>query len=181
MAHPESHAAPSGKAALSAPRKASRPTPARSLEVMLEGSQPAVDRLLNAARIGTDEFVLTSRDGRTSVQVRLTVTNVPATFHRLNQGTVSVDWSRSTISRDSDQVSLSRTELRLLAALIDANGKVVSRDQLIARVWPNDGLPPVERANALSVYVWALRKRLAAIGAQDALETVRGVGYRVLL
>ena len=40
---------------------------------------------------------------------------------------------------------------------------------------------PSERENALAVYVCTLRKRLAAIGLGQALQTVRGVGYRLVL
>ena len=52
---------------------------------------------------------------------------------------------------------------------------------MIARTWPRDPLVTPERENALGVYVYTLRKRLAAIGFGDALRTVRGIGYRIVV
>ena len=53
--------------------------------------------------------------------------------------------------------------------------------ELDARAWPKRKLPAAERENALGVYIHSLRKRLAAIGLRNALQTVRRVGYRLEL
>jgi DNA-binding response OmpR family regulator len=74
---------------------------------------------------------------------------------------------------------LSRTELRLLAALLEGEGQVMSRADLIRRVWPGDELELADRENALGVYVCSLRKRLSMIGVGSALVTVRYVGYLI--
>ena len=82
---------------------------------------------------------------------------------------------------ESNRVRLSRTELRLLEALLRGDGATVTRLQLIERVSAGSSLRRSERENALTVYVCMLRKRLSAIGLRNALHTVRRPGYRLNL
>jgi two-component system, OmpR family, response regulator len=156
-----------------------RHAPSRVLEASLETSQLTGERLMKALQRGAGDFVLSSSDGQLTARVRLTLQDTGTTVHELGGRALVVDWSRATVALEKDQVSLSRTELRLLAALIEGAGRAVTRSQLIARVWPDDRLALPDRENALAVYVWSLRKRLAAIGAASALVTVRGAGYRI--
>lgn len=118
-----------------------------------------------------------------SARVELTIVSTAAaeTECRLGSTRVLIDWSRSTVSNGTRCVSLSRTELRLFAALLGGEGRAMSRASLIGRVWPDDVLPDADRENALAVYMCSLRKRLTSVGAGDALQTVRGVGYRAVL
>jgi two-component system, OmpR family, response regulator len=71
-------------------------------------------------------------------------------------------------------VLLTPTEFRLLAALAARPGTVVRRAQLVAAGWP-DGA--IVHANTLDAYVARIRRKLRATGAEEAVETVRGVGY----
>lgn len=71
-------------------------------------------------------------------------------------------------------ISLTPYEFRLLVALLNNKGRVLTRDQLIAEVQGSD-VAVVERA--IDTHVFGLRKKLG--DAADLIETVRGVGYRV--
>ena len=68
-------------------------------------------------------------------------------------------------------VSLPPVEARLMSALIERYGAVVSRDQLSRTGWPK-GAPG---RNALDVHVLRLRRRIAPLGL--AIKTVRSRGY----
>ena len=125
------------------------------------------------------DFVLTSGDGRLSAKVRLRLAGSGRTPHTIGGRSIFVDWSISAVEHGRSRATLSRTELRLLAALIDAGSRAMARSELIERVWPHNELPLEDRENALAVYVCCLRKRLAAVGVADAITTVRGVGYRL--
>jgi DNA-binding response OmpR family regulator len=153
----------------------------RSISARLITTARSSERLLQSAGEGTEDFILSSVDGRVSVRVRLAIGDVEAAAQRLADSSVTVDWSRATVSHARNRVTLSRTELRLFSGLVEASGEPVPRAALIARAWPRDRLPGPERENALGVYVFSLRKRLAAIGLGDVLRTVRGVGYRLVL
>lgn len=153
------------------------------LEARIEASAAGSARILKALHAGCGTFVLSAVDGQMSARVQLTVVNAAAaeTEYHLGATKVTIDWSRSTVANGSRRVSLSRTELRLLAALVGGEGRPVGRSSLISRVWPDDALPDADRENALAVYMCSLRKRLTSVGAGGALQTVRGVGYRAVL
>jgi DNA-binding response OmpR family regulator len=154
-----------------------------TLEARIDASAAASARILRALHGGCGTFVLTAVDGHMSARVALTIVNAAAaeTEYKLGSARVTVDWSRSTVAHGARRVSLSRTELRLLAALLGGEGRAMTRVSLIGLVWPDDALPDADRENALAVYMCSLRKRLTSIGAGDALQTVRGVGYRAVL
>lgn len=159
-------------------------TQACTLEARIDASAAAGARILRALHDGCGTFVLTAVDGHMSARVQLTVVNTAAaeSEYKLGSARVTVDWSRSTVAHGARRVSLSRTELRLLAALLGGEGHPIPRAALISRVWPEDEkVPDVDRENALAVYMCSLRKRLQTIGAGGALQTVRGVGYRAVV
>ena len=154
---------------------------ARIVGARLSMSAPATARLLEMIATGVDEYVITSADGRISVRARLSIDTVDCAEQCLPDSNVIVDWTRATISNEGTCVRLSRTELRLLSALLENLGQAVRRGALIERAWPRRKLRALESENALAVYICSLRKRLAVIGLCDALKTVRGVGYRIAL
>jgi DNA-binding response OmpR family regulator len=141
-------------------------------------SEAASQRLLGVLAKGGTDFRLSAADGSLMLRLRLAVSTTNAAEEHI-KGRLFVDWSRSTVSNESNRVRLSRTELRLLEALLRADGATVTRLQLIERVWAGSTLRRSERENALTVYICTLRKRLSAIGLSNTLHTVRRMGYRL--
>lgn len=72
----------------------------------------------------------------------------------------------------TEWVALPPVEARLVAAMVEAWGVVVSREELSAKGWPKK---PVSGRNALDVHVTRIRKRLEGSGL--VLRTVRSQGY----
>jgi two-component system OmpR family response regulator len=73
-----------------------------------------------------------------------------------------------------NSVMLTPTEFRVLAALAARPGEVLRRNQLTAAAWPHGG---IVHDNTLDAYIARIRRKLRDIGAPEAVETVRGVGY----
>lgn len=93
----------------------------------------------------------------------------------LEIGPVRVDTELHEVAVDSEHVSLTLTEFRLLAALMAGPGRVLSRRGLIAdAIGP--GITVTERT--IDVHVAAIRKKLGEHGSM--IKTVRGVGYRII-
>ncbi len=93
---------------------------------------------------------------------------------QLSIGGLSVDFDAHEVLCDGKLISLTPSEFKLLAALIQNSGRVLTRDQLIASVQGED-VSVIDRA--IDTHVFGLRKKL---GPQaELIETVRGVGYRV--
>lgn len=86
---------------------------------------------------------------------------------------LSVDLSRHKVSVGGKPVELSSTEFKLLSELMQAKGRVLTRDNLLDRAWGHDCyvIP-----RTVDTHVRRLRSKLGAAG--DYIETVRGVGYR---
>lgn len=155
-----------------------RSDPEKRLSATLTMADVASQRLLSALADGTSEFRLSAADGSLMIRLKVAISSAHAAEEHVKDG-VFVDWSRSTVCNGPNRVRLSRTELRLLEALLRANGATVPRLQLIERVWAGSALRRSERENALTVYICTLRKRLRGIGLTSTLQTVRRTGYRV--
>ena len=91
----------------------------------------------------------------------------------LRCGDLVLDETRWTVHRAGTLVELSPTEFRLLACLIRHQGQVLTRTQLLQRVWGRDygGQPQV-----VETYVSYLRRKLHRLGP-PLIHTRRGVGY----
>ena len=71
---------------------------------------------------------------------------------------------------------LTKNESRILAALLERRGSIVSREELMLRLWDSDKFVD---DNTLTVNINRLRRKLESIGAADYLATKRGQGYRI--
>ena len=81
-----------------------------------------------------------------------------------------------TLENDGKSVTLTALEFRLLWFLAENVGKLLTRAQILERVW-NDvsGVP----TRVVDVHVAALRKKLTEVTALLAISSVRGIGYRL--
>lgn len=93
----------------------------------------------------------------------------------LNSGPMVIDQARHEITVKGKPINLTPTEFKLLTALANARGRVLSRDQLTDRVMGN-GVFVTDRA--IDVHVTSVRRKLGEY--QWMVRTVRGVGYRLL-
>jgi len=90
---------------------------------------------------------------------------------------LSVDLDRYEVTRDGQPIPLTRVEFKLLATLIEAGGRVLTRDQLLDAVWGQDQAEVLDRT--VDVHVGRLRDRLGDDADHPRyIVTVRGIGYR---
>jgi DNA-binding response OmpR family regulator len=87
-------------------------------------------------------------------------------------GPLRLDLVRRTATVEGRQVELTAREFRLAETLARHPGQVLSREQLLDRVW---GLAHDPGSNVVDVYVGYLRRKLGP----DLIQTVRGMGYRL--
>jgi DNA-binding response OmpR family regulator len=90
----------------------------------------------------------------------------------LKAGRVRLDLRTRTTRVNGQAVELTARELALLETLLRNVGQVLSRGQLLSRVWGYSFDPT---SNVVDVYVESLRTKLGG----DVIETVRGAGYRL--
>jgi two-component system response regulator TctD len=89
-------------------------------------------------------------------------------------GDVLFDPLAGTLSRDGVTLDLRNRELRLLEVFARHPGQILSKGQLMDRLFSYDA---EVTENAIEVYVGRLRRRIDGIGLR--IETVRGLGYRM--
>ena len=91
-------------------------------------------------------------------------------------GSIRLDLLRREVTRGGEAVLLQPREFRLLEELMRHADRVVTRNMLLERVW-NFHFDP--QTNIVETHMSRLRAKLNADGRPDAIETVRGAGYRI--
>lgn len=92
----------------------------------------------------------------------------------LEVGDLALDPARHTVTRAGTPVELSSTEFAMLEAFMRHPGEVLSRFQLLERVWD---AAYENRSNVVDVYVRYLRGKIDRPFGVTSIETVRGAGY----
>lgn len=89
---------------------------------------------------------------------------------------LKIDIARHEVERDGEQIELTLLEFNLLATLATYAGMVLSRDQLLERVWGYDFYGEVR---VVDVHIGHIRQKLEVDPTNPQfIETVRGVGYK---
>lgn len=168
--------------------------------VLLDLNLPDVDGLEVAERLRDDELPILMMTARSDVESRLVglyagasdyltkpfdVRELLARVHArirerlggdvLRHGTLEFEVATRTARADGRTVTLPDREGELLRLLLAHKGRVFSRDELEHRLY--GGEPP--GSNTVQVYVSQVRRKLAGIGVDQVVRTVRGKGYTV--
>jgi DNA-binding response OmpR family regulator len=88
-----------------------------------------------------------------------------------------IDLDRHEVTRAGEPIPLTRVEFRLLQTIIEADGRVLTRDQLLDAVYGRDQADVMDRT--VDVHIGRLREKLGDDAeAPRYVATVRGIGYR---
>ena len=146
--------------------------------ILLTARGDEVDRLVGL-ELGADDYVVKP------FSFREVVARVKAVLRRTSGvadepkpyvvGRLRVDPSQGTATYAGEELRLTATEFRLLAALAAAPGRLFSRAELIERALPESDI--VERT--LDSHLKNLRRKLSLAGAPELIATVRGMGFRL--
>lgn len=98
----------------------------------------------------------------------------PLAPDRIEFGRVAIDLQARTVERDGVPIDLSAREFSLLEFLARNRGRVLSRDQILERVWGIDTEP---QGNVVELYIFYLRRKLGHSSTNPVIRTVRGTGY----
>ena len=91
---------------------------------------------------------------------------------------ITVDTVRAAVTKQGREVNLSALEYRLLLALLNHRGAVLSRNQLLETIWDAGG--DFVNDNTLTVYIKRLREKIEDDPQHPTIiQTIRGFGYRV--
>jgi two-component system response regulator MprA len=134
---------------------------------------------VHALQIGADDYLVkpfSLNELHARMRAVLRRTRMLDSAGRLRVGDVVLDAAARTVMRGEHPVDLTRREFDLLEYLMRHRGQVLERGRILEAVWGTDFLGG---SNVIDVYVGYVRRKLAAPGAADVIETVRGIGYTV--
>jgi two-component system, OmpR family, response regulator len=148
------------------------------LPVMILSSHDDEVEHIVGLEIGADDYIdkpFSPREvvARVRAILRRTRNAPPSSNSQLN-----IDRTRYQAFVGERVLSLSHLEFELLAYLYEHIGVVFSRKTLIKAVW-SDGVSVSERT--VDAHIKSIRKALATVGLLSAIETVRGVGYKMIV
>jgi DNA-binding response OmpR family regulator len=145
--------------------------------IMLTARGDEADRVVGL-EVGADDYVVKP------FSPKELVARVRALMRRLERkedagaplvlGRLEIDAARHTVRWGGQPVRLTAKEFALLLALVEANGRVLTRQALLERVW---GYSYAEGTRTVDVHVRRLREKLP--GLADRLTTVKSLGYRI--
>ena len=154
---------------------------------MLRARQPEVGIIAVTARgeerdrvtglmTGADDYVvkpfsMAELHARMAAVLRRASRSAPAT-QQVDIGGLTIDFTARRVLKGGTEVTLTRKEFDILAALARRPGMAVGRDRIIIEVWQTSYVGP----HVLDVHMAALRGKL---GDPGLVQTVRGVGYRL--
>lgn len=146
--------------------------------IMLTARGSEADRVVGLDT-GADDYVVKPFSPRELVSRIRAVFRRRAPQHSgesIDYGPLTIDPGRHEVRVDGKPVRMGLAEFKLLSFLVSHPERVFSRTQLLDSVW-GDHVFIEERT--VDVHVLRLRKALAPGGAQQLVQTVRGLGYRL--
>lgn len=81
---------------------------------------------------------------------------------------------RGEVYCEGRTVKLTTKETQLLELFLRNKGQVITREQILDRIW---GLDCEVEMNNIEIYIYYLRKKLEPLPANIRIETIRGIGY----
>lgn len=91
-------------------------------------------------------------------------------------GDLTLDLSTHELSTETSSVHLSQKEFEVMQILMSSNGQVVSKQDLLTRVWGTEG---EALENSVEAYISFLRKKLTHLQSSVQITTLRMLGYRL--
>lgn len=82
----------------------------------------------------------------------------------------------TTLTYQDRKIDLTKNDYKILQLLMENIGNVVSREEIMQRLWENDNFVD---DNTLTVNITRLRKKLSEAGLEDFIKTKKGIGYLV--
>ena len=144
--------------------------------MMLTAKAEEIDRVVGL-EFGADDYVtkpFSPREMILRIKAILRRAEGPAEDESLSAGSIVIDPARHEVSVNGKRVSLTSLEFKLLRTLMQRRGRVQTRDRLLNDVW---GYESVIDTRTVDTHVRRLRKKLGKVA--DAIESVRGFGYRL--
>lgn len=143
--------------------------------IMLSAKDSVTDKV-NGLQIGADDYI------PKPFAIEELLARINAIFRRVDSldnhivkfKDLVINRNSRTVSKNDKEINLTTKEYELLMILIDNKDKVVTRDELLEKIWGYEYEP---ETNVTDVYIRYLRAKLNSENKEEYIQTVRSVGY----
>ena len=143
--------------------------------IMLSAKDSVTDKV-NGLQIGADDYI------PKPFAIEELLARINAIFRRVDSldnyivkfKDLVINRNSRTVSKNDKEINLTTKEYELLMILIDNKDKVVTRDELLEKIWGYEYEP---ETNVTDVYIRYLRSKLNNENKEEYIQTIRSVGY----
>ena len=143
--------------------------------IMLSAKDSVMDKV-NGLQIGADDYIAKP------FAIEELLARIEVVFRRQDNSNnyiikfkdITINKSSRIVKKDSNEINLTNKEYELLMILLDNKDKVVTREELLEKIW-GYGYEP--ETNVIDVYIRYLRSKLNNENKEQYIQTVRSVGY----
>ena len=148
--------------------------------LMLTARGQLIDRVLGL-KLGADDYLTKPFEmlellARIEALLRRSRTLTANSADAYSFGPIEADFRRAEVKRDGVPIEFSSLELKLLRYLVEHRGSVLTRDELLEKVWGYDATPVTR---TVDVHIASLRQKLEPNPSRpEYILTVHGLGYK---
>ncbi|MDW7671329.1 MAG: response regulator transcription factor [Bacillota bacterium] len=148
--------------------------------IMLTAKSEEIDRILGL-ELGADDYItkpfsVKELVVRVKTLLRRTEQHQSGTASIITWHNLTMDLNRHEVTFNHLPVELTLKEFELLKYLLQNRGRVMSRNFLLDEIW---GYDYFGETRTVDVHIRNLRKKIGDTGAEELIETVRGIGYKI--
>ena len=142
--------------------------------IMVTSKNSEVDEVLSMS-YGADDYI-TKPYYPTILLLRIgaVLKRAERTTEKLSYHDLEIIPQKGILKKQEQEIILTKNEIIIFSYLLQNQGKIVTRDELMTDLWNND---EYINDNALTVNISRLRSKLKEIGYEEAIETRKGQGY----
>ena len=148
----------------------------KNTTVIMLSAKDSVKDKVNGLQIGADDYI------PKPFAIEELLARIEVVFRRENNlnnsivrfKDITININSRTVKKNNNEINLTNKEYELLMVLIDNKNKVVTREELLEKIWGYNYEP---ETNVIDVYVRYLRTKLSNENKEEYIQTVRSVGY----
>ncbi len=147
------------------------------LAVIMLTARHTTDEVINGLNMGADDYVTKPfAKEELLARIKARLRNIDKTNTRLQVADLILDTTTMEVKRGERNIALTKTEFDLLSYMMMSQGKVLTRETILNRIWLYS--PDIE-SRVVDVYVGYLRKKIDANFDKKLIQSVRGFGYTI--